>query len=452
MEQVSKLAVNPQRTRVYAEGWQSWSPTRVYRWGEASYLPEGRWQHAMRFRPGRDLPGEAVSAEGLLAVDSGEGEAVAYLGPSPTEVPSLVARWGDDTVVVSSDGPVREFRGTSLSTVLAAAGNSLSPGPLAVAPRVWCSWYRYFGCVAAEDVAENTRAMATLGLPYDVVQIDDGWSLGNGEYQRGRPGFGDLGALVSQIQSNGRRAGLWLAPFLVGVGSTLAREHPDWLVGYGGFNWGQDQAGLDLTHPGVRAYLREQVEAAVALGVNYLKLDFLYAGALPGARHDGSSPLSAYRSGLALIRDAAGPGTYLLGCGAPILPSVGLVDAMRISPDTFHEGSQAAASGLRGAMSCASRSWQDGRLWANDPDCLVATPTYEHREQWAAILARYGSLRSTSDRLADLDDWGLARTRALLGAGPVAPRPRSAELVESGLATGFDHRHRLNGQPLVVSP
>ena len=44
--------------------------------------------------------------------------------------------------------------------------------------------------------------------------------------------------------------------------------------------------------------------------------------------------MEAYRRGLRLIRDAIGPEAYLLGCGAPILPSVGLVDAMRVSPDT----------------------------------------------------------------------------------------------------------------------
>ena len=37
-----------------------------------------------------------------------------------------------------------------------------------------------------------------------------------------------------------------------------------------------------------------------------------------------------------MIREAIGPDAYLLGCGAPILPSVGLVDAMRVGPDIAH--------------------------------------------------------------------------------------------------------------------
>ena len=56
----------------------------------------------------------------------------------------------------------------------------------------------------------------------------------------------------------------------------------------------------------------------------------------PGPRHSGTDPITAYREGLEVIRDAAGD-AYLLGCGAPILPSVGLLDAMRVSPDTAPE-------------------------------------------------------------------------------------------------------------------
>ena len=69
-----------------------------------------------------------------------------------------------------------------------------------------------------------------------------------------------------------------------------------------------------------------------------------------------------------------GENAYLLGCGAPILPSVGLVDAMRVSPDTFHEGGEDGSQGLRGRMSLEARAWQHGRLWTTDPDCLVARP------------------------------------------------------------------------------
>jgi alpha-galactosidase len=50
----------------------------------------------------------------------------------------------------------------------------------------------------------------------------------------------------------------------------------------------------------------------------------------------------------------------------------------------------------------------------------------------------YGGLRSASDRVAELDDWGLRTTRELLG-DPVAPVPLPEETVARGarLAAGL---------------
>jgi alpha-galactosidase len=222
---------------------------------------------------------------------------------------------------------------------------------------------------------------------------------------------------------------------MVGARTQVAREHPDWLTGDAGFNWGQDMRGLDLTHPDVRAYLTETVRALVGLGIDYLKLDFLYAGAVPGRRSADATPVAAYRSGLELIREAAGPEVYLLGCGAPILPSVGLVDAMRVSPDTFHEGGEDGATGLRGRMSLVARAWQHGRFWVNDPDSLVTRPTYAQRARWAETVETYGGLRSFSDRVEELDDWGLATTRRLMAAVPDA-----VPFADEVLARSLDRR------------
>ena len=55
-------------------------------------------------------------------------------------------------------------------------------------------------------------------------------------------------------------------------------------------------------------------------------------------RTPSSAP--AYRSGIELIREAIGEDAYLLGCGAPLLPSSGLFDAMRVSPDTAPQPSR----------------------------------------------------------------------------------------------------------------
>ena len=68
-------------------------------------------------------------------------------------------------------------------------------------------------------------------------------------------------------------------------------------------------------------------------GFDYLKLDFLYGGALPGKRHQDMPREAAYRNGLEAMREAMGEDAYLLACGAPIIPSLGMCDALRVGPD-----------------------------------------------------------------------------------------------------------------------
>jgi alpha-galactosidase len=218
---------------------------------------------------------------------------------------------------------------------------------------------------------------------------------------------------------------------VVGAHTTLATQHPDWVIGNAGRNWGDDLVGLDLTHPGVLDLLEQTFTRVVELGVDYLKLDFLYGGAVPGRRVEDMSGAEAYRSGLSLVREVVGPDVYLFGCGAPLLPSVGLVDAMRVSPDTFHEGGEDGSGGLRGLMPLAGRAWQQGRFWVNDPDCLVARPSYAERDRWAGAVAAFGGLASFSDRVGELDDHGLQQVRQVLARGGTA-EPFPAETVRVG--------------------
>lgn len=419
--------------RVYAEGWQSWSPTTWYGSGDAANRPDEGWQHLMRFRPGTHLPEGGVQGEGLLVVDPGNGapaRTYATLDAS-SEVPSIRAAWRGDRLIIESDGTVQSWSTDAAAAPGRGAGRSLGSSALRefgdrfgaaagalteqAPPRVWCTWYRYFEDVTAAAVLENLRAIDELDLRVDVMQIDDGWSLGTGEWTAPDPRFGSLSDAVSAIRDTGRRAGVWLAPFSVGARSDLARQHPDWLTGPAGYNWGDDLLGLDLTHPDVRAYLIGVFSGLRDLGVDYLKLDFLYSGCVPARRRDETaSPIEAYRSGVALIREVMGDHAYLLGCGAPILPSVGLFDAMRVSPDTFHEGGEDGSQGLRGRMSLEARSWQDGRLWTTDPDCLVARPAFALRDEWAEIILAAPGVRGFSDDIRELDDHGLILVRRLL--------------------------------------
>src|SRR4030067_1320151 len=90
-----------------------------------------------------------------------------------------------------------------------------------------------------------------------------------------------------------------------------------------GHNWGDVFYTLDTTQIQVQEWLANQVRKVRSWGYDYLKLDFLYAAALPGVRQQNLPGEQAYRLGLSALRLAAHD-AYLLVCGAPGLAPLGL--------------------------------------------------------------------------------------------------------------------------------
>ena len=396
-DRIATVPVDPARATVYEHGWQSWSPTVAYRLDQPPYRPVSDLRRVGNYRPESTVPDGVFWGEGLLAIEPGTGEGVHVFGaPSAAgPIPSIRAEVVGDTGKVSADGEVSSAvldTDGGLDGALARWAEGFAAaagvGPLRPPPTAWCSWYHYFERVTQADIEENLHAIEALGLDIDVVQIDDGYQVEIGDWLLLSDRFPSLAAEVDSIRAAGRRAGIWVAPFLVGERSALARAHPDWLVGGAspGTGWGDQQlAALDVTSPGAEAYLREVFGTFRDLGIDYFKIDFLYAGAMEGRRARAEVPgVEAYRLGLRIIREAIGPDAYLLGCGAPILPSVGLVDAMRVGPDIAHhfepeDGDLSQPSQRAAAQNTRWRAWQHGRFWVNDADCIVGGPHVERR-------------------------------------------------------------------------
>ena len=209
--------------------------------------------------------------------------------------------------------------------------------------RVWCSWYSLYTEIHEQQLM---KVLGDLGgrenpqsMPFDVFQVDDGWQVSIGDWEANSKFPSGMEVLATRITESGRRAGLWLAPLLVVPSSKTYREHKDWLLRNkagkpvkAGFNWGEQLYALDTSHPEVLQWLSALMKKIRSWGYDYIKLDFLYAGALPGKRTVEMPRETAYRNGLKTIRAALGD-AYLLTCGAPILPSIGLCDGIRVGPD-----------------------------------------------------------------------------------------------------------------------
>ena len=418
---------DPAGQQVYEHGWQSWSPAGLYPAARnTSPRPRTRGAQASGFRPGRPAPDEGFQGEGLLAVVSEDGSARLWHAADPWhEVASVRAVARADRMVVTADGPVAEVVAPSLDEALARTADTLARaadiGALRPLGPGWCSWYAYWGAVTEADVLANVDAVDRLGLDVSVVQVDDGHQAAIGDWLVRSRGFGPLGALGARIRDRGYEPGIWTAPFLVAPDSELARAHPDWLVdGVTALrNWGQDIGVLDVTHPEAAEHLANVYRTLVDQGFTYHKIDFLFAGAMEGPRSADASGLDAYAHGMEMIRTAVGPHATVLGCGAPLLPSIGHVDAMRISPDidvSFEpaDGDLSQPSQSSAVAAGDARRWMHGRWWVNDPDCLIVRPEVERRDAWAEYLGRCGGLMVSSDPLDRLDGSGLAWTRELL--------------------------------------
>ena len=431
MEEIAAVPVHPQLAQVYVEGWQSWSATGLFPVSAPPPAVTHPESLVIDCQYRRSAPGGVFQGAGLLAVEPGDGGAPVVFGAVDVtnRVPVIQAVLRGEQLVVSSDVPVTQLRDDGPGGFLGALGrwaDRFGPGAggLRTVPAVWCGWYQYYERATAADVAANLDLMTSFDLPVEVVQIDDGYETCPGDWLSVRPGFGDVPGLVARIRDTGRRAGIWIAPWLVGRSSALYRDHPDWVLRepssggpvYAGSVVRDTCFPLDLTRPAAASYLVEVLRTMRGWGIDYFKIDFCYAGAYEG--------VPAYRQGLGLIRSAIGPDAVLVACGAPTLASAGLVDAMRVGPDIAAayepaDGLLSSPSQRNATRNVRARAWQHGRLWVNDPDCMMLRPSVERRDDWASVVARHGGVRASGDGLDQLDSWGLATTRALLRPSPV---------------------------------
>lgn len=466
----------PSNWRIYRHSYQSWAgtwtigvderdrdvPTRFGRLG----VTDGRHRATRRRGHVRSdslsalagASGGAVAAGfttltdayGFVEIDAPGGRARAFdvwVDLDDTALaPGAATPWFEIRIVIAADGA------TALRSVIAAAGTAMEArGTDRPHPTGWCSWYYYFTKVTEADVLDNLAVLAADGrdgpvFGCDYVMVDDGHQTAIGDWLSTNDKFpGGMATLATRIRDAGFDAGIWWAPFIVSSRSEVAAEHPEWLVrGHRGrpilglFNpgWGLHPMWvLDTTHPGALAHISE-VARVIGQDWGYAiqKIDFLFAASHPGVRHDRTATRAqALRRGLEAVRVGAGADAFMLGCGSPLGPAVGVVDAMRIGADVTPSWTTTLARTVgrnRHALSTANallntmtRSPFDGLWFLNDPDCLMVRETDTDLSQaevhtMCTVFGMTDGMVVLSDRLDDLPPSRrelVARTRALTG-------------------------------------
>ena len=304
-------------------------------------------------------------------------------------------------------------------------------------PIVYCTWYDnvHGGSSDEKHLAELAAFAAKELKPYGLscVQIDDGWQLGDSKGNGSAKNFSQynphgaygsgMKATADNLATHGFTAGLWILPFGGSWNDPFFAEHQDWFAKRKDDGkpydtpWGG--TALDMTHPGARAFVAGEIRQAVHdWGYHYLKLDGLSTGLAvkpmyveDSWKEDGfgdavfhdptKTNVDAFRDGLRLVREAAGPGAFILGCCAPqnmrsYAGVFGLVNAMRMGPD--NDGSW---SGWRGSCDFGSRNYHlNGRIWWSDPD-----PMYVRASIPLDSARCIASWNSISGQMISLSDW-----------------------------------------------
>ena len=345
-------------------------------------------------------------------------------------------------------------------------------------PCGWISWYAYRLDMSEETVRANAEVAARTILPLggNLCHLDLGWNKDdrpgdwletNDRFPRG------LKALCDELREQGFTVAAWSTPLVVSAKSTVAREHPEWLlrdeqgspISMGEWYWEPVEPlfSLDPTHPGVHEWLFKVYRTLYDWGVRAFKTDFApaFIGGLgrsgtpaetlrrtPPVYFDPSlNRMEACRKVFGIIRKAIGD-SHLTTCNVPAFGTVGIADSMFLAHDV---GNLTDSESLderplrRGwdyfrarSRHIATRYFFHDRMWLSNPDCVVAEndAADRHARCRMQMVALAGGQYKCSNRLPG---WRPDRMAMFLKGLPrygVAARP--VDLFESEFPAVFD--------------
>lgn len=260
----------------------------------------------------------------------------------------------------------------------------------------WNSWTAFGFDISEEKIIGQADWIQKnqKQLPLEYLMIDDGWTRWGDWLAPDAKKFpSGLKHVVQEIKKRNLKPGIWLAPFLVEEKSQLFQKHQLWLAKHKDgpidglrmvpilevFSVFVPEIGrylIDFKKPEVWDYLFKSIDYLVEeLGFELVKLDFLFSPYFyPDISPKEAS--DAIRKLLAYIKEKY-PNVFTIACGCPLSDAIGLVDALRIGPDTLvvpffsdftFPVNRWKVKKIRENVS--KRKWTE-KFWLLDPDVFV---------------------------------------------------------------------------------
>lgn len=333
-------------------------------------------------------------------------------------------------------------------------------------PIGWSSWSCVYDSVDEQMVRKEAKLLKKLvGEELKtVIQIDDGWqtemTFSASVSERKETFPSGMKNLKEYLDGMDCELGLWIAPTMMDdrcsnykrLDSMNLRDKD----GNVHASFGPDLALAGEVVGNVYPLDLEQGEVLQKLfhdfqrmkeeyGAVYFKLDFLIRSLLratPGNEdritYQKSYSIEAYQEAMSVIRKAVGEDSFLMACGAPIGESIGIFNAIRVSPDITWDQEAAGHPGYWKLIEWNSqnifmRSFYQGKVFYIDPDALVVrdkilmkddfAPTFEEAKVWATSVALSGGTIMVNERLEELAEERIGILKRVLNGQRITARP-----------------------------
>lgn len=290
----------------------------------------------------------------------------------------------------------------------------------------YTSWYNYFQKIDEKIILRDLNGLDRVKDSVSIFQIDDGYETFVGDWLDvdGEKFPNGMKSIAEKVHEKGWLAGIWVAPFSVQRVSKTAKEHPDWLIKdingkpeWGCFAWGGAYT-IDMYNPEVREHIKHFFDVILHdWGYDMVKLDFLYSEAIHP--RNGKSRGQIMCEAMDFLRECVGEDKLFLGCGVPLGPSFGIVDACRISCDVdlVYGGKFYNKLGVNREVPSAQnainnsifRRHLNGRVFCSDPDVFFLrddnlTFTKEQKYLLGKVNSLFGDVLFVSDNAGDYGD------------------------------------------------